>query len=99
MWPAPHWSAHVGTRRMQLIARKAFTLVELLVDIGIIGVLVSILMPVLSRVRESAGAVQCAANLRQFATARQLYANESKGVSCPGRLPKVKGSASVYALE
>jgi prepilin-type N-terminal cleavage/methylation domain-containing protein/prepilin-type processing-associated H-X9-DG protein len=59
--------------------RRAFTLVELLVVIGIIALLVAILLPSLSRARESAKGVACLSNLRQMATAAQAYANEHGG--------------------
>jgi prepilin-type N-terminal cleavage/methylation domain-containing protein len=59
--------------------RAGFTLVELLVVIGIIAILMSILLPTLGRVREQANATMCASNLRQFGTVLNLYATENKG--------------------
>ena len=65
-------------------ARKpnAFTLVELLVVIGIIALLISILLPSLNRAREAAKAVKCAANLHSLGNALQIYLQDNKGM-CP----------------
>jgi prepilin-type N-terminal cleavage/methylation domain-containing protein len=58
--------------------RKGFTLVELLVVIGIIAVLVSILLPTLSRAREAASRVNCLSNLKQLHLATLEYSYKFK---------------------
>jgi prepilin-type processing-associated H-X9-DG protein len=57
----------------------AFTLVELLVVIGIIAVLVGLLMPALIGARKRANSVKCASNLRQIALTLNIYADRNKG--------------------
>ena len=65
---------------------RAFTLIELLVVIGIVAVLIGVLLPVLSKARESGKQAQCASNLRQIVTAATLYANESRGFWPPAHI-------------
>jgi prepilin-type processing-associated H-X9-DG protein/prepilin-type N-terminal cleavage/methylation domain-containing protein len=63
-----------GTRRT-----AAFSLLELLVVIVVIALLVSIVLPALAIARQSARRVSCASNLRQWALAVQMYAQEHRG--------------------
>ena len=74
-------------------ARRGFTLVELLVVIGIIALLISILLPSLNRARESAKAVQCLSNLRQMATGSIMMSLER------GVVPTVSDDAIIKLVD
>jgi prepilin-type processing-associated H-X9-DG protein/prepilin-type N-terminal cleavage/methylation domain-containing protein len=76
---------------------SAFTLVELLVVIGIIAVLISILLPTLSRVRKQADATKCSANLHGMVQAATMYTITNK-VYPPGRLEKLAPGMGAYGL-
>jgi prepilin-type processing-associated H-X9-DG protein len=79
-------------------ARVAFTLVELLVVIGIIALLISILLPALGKARAQAQKVLCESNLRQLGIYSQLYANGNSGYIMPGGYRNLAGSEDLWPI-
>jgi len=75
------------TRRGRFYSAHAFTLIEVLVVIAIIGVLLGMLVPSLQRARAESKAVACASNLRTLGQGWNIYANDNRGLAVPARLP------------
>ena len=74
--PTPQMNLSVSAPRR---ASPAFTLIELLTVIAIIGILAAIIIPTVGKVRASAKSTQCLSNLRQIGLAISLYPQDNKG--------------------
>jgi prepilin-type N-terminal cleavage/methylation domain-containing protein/prepilin-type processing-associated H-X9-DG protein len=73
--------------------KSGFTLVELLVVIGIISILIAMLLPALNKARQAASLVDCQSRLRQIGQASAIYQSEFKGWIAP---PVTTGDTSTY---
>lgn len=84
---------HRNGMRRRSSHRNAFSLVELLVVIGMIAVLIAILFPALSRANEAAKQTKCLSNIKSLGLAFMMYINENKGwfpasaLAAPNNLP------------
>jgi prepilin-type N-terminal cleavage/methylation domain-containing protein/prepilin-type processing-associated H-X9-DG protein len=72
-------SLHPARISRPAFCRPAFTLVELLVVIGIIALLISVLLPALNRARQAGNDLKCLSNIRQLTTAAMMHATEHDG--------------------
>src|ERR1019366_648943 len=66
-----------GQPLVSMETRRGFTLIELLVVIAIIAILAAMLLPVLSRAKETGHRIACLNNLKQLSLAAQLFVNEN----------------------
>src|ERR1017187_4678218 len=73
----------------------AFTLIEMLVVIAIIGILAALLLPTLNRAKARASRIECVGNLRQAGLAFHLFANDHRG-KFPMRVPINEGGSLEY---
>ena len=83
---------------MRTGSRKGFTLVELLVVIAIIGILIAMLLPAIQAARESARRANCSSNLKNYATAMQVYADRNSEQVVPSAVNRSNGLSWMVLL-
>ena len=83
---------------MRHISRRGFTLVEMLIVVGIIAALVAILLPTVSRARESANRIVCVSNLRQLTIAWLTYAQINNGRFCSSEFQDIDPAGNPVPL-
>jgi prepilin-type processing-associated H-X9-DG protein/prepilin-type N-terminal cleavage/methylation domain-containing protein len=86
----------VREKKLRVTVSTGFTLIEILVVIGIIAILISILLPTVSRARQAAGQIKCLSILRQFAVADHMYLNDSNGFHLPAFLGNKPEASNVW---
>jgi prepilin-type N-terminal cleavage/methylation domain-containing protein len=88
---------HIARRQGSKGARSGFSLVELLVVIGVLALAVSLLLPALSGARSAASRIKCMNNLRQLLQVEMMYVGESKGYLTYPNWGNDRASADVWA--
>jgi len=78
------WKQIVAPLHPSRVGRRAFTLVELLVSLGVLGFLVGLILPGLTKARRQAAGTYCQSGLRQIALVNEMYAREQRGHFVPG---------------
>src|SRR5689334_20819517 len=78
--------------------KSAFTLVELLVVIAVIGILAALLLPALGSAKEKARSANCISNLRQWAITWKIYTDENQGSFMSGTTTDFPRGAWVVSL-
>src|ERR1700712_4541437 len=79
--------------------RDSFTLMELLIVIGIIALLISILLPMVTRAREMANRTVCLSNIRQLQIGWLAYAEEHKGHFCTATFSVPRTDPGLWSLD
>jgi prepilin-type N-terminal cleavage/methylation domain-containing protein len=89
--------ANLTEGRMSRFRARAFTLMEVLVVVGILAVLATLTVPLVSRLRESARRAEDLSHLRQLAAATLLYAGDNDGALPPGRMTSPSAYTDDYS--